>query len=180
MALKDNYFKRAYEHSSRSHHVMIDIPMSGKSKHKGRHPNNEIGFKLASRGTTNTILSIVTFALAILFLLAAFNHGGRVGSLSFDFLSRLFGIGYYLLPVIFSLLAISFFRETEERRFATPQIIGSLLLFLSALGLADLIFRNRGGLVGGLISNPLVALFDLYASSILLITLIIVVLCLYS
>ncbi|MEX2013595.1 MAG: DNA translocase FtsK 4TM domain-containing protein [Parcubacteria group bacterium] len=129
-------------------------------------------FKLTSRETANGILGVFSIVLAIFFLLGAFNLAGQVGTLVYDWLSYLFGFGYYLLPVVFLLLAISFLRE-QERNFAMPQIFGSLVLFLSSLGLVNL-FSGEGGVIGGFISKPLDSYFYIYFSVVILLALVVV------
>src|SRR3990167_208436 len=108
-------------------------------------------FKFISEETVNGILGVLSVVLAIFLLLAAFGLAGKAGHLVYEWLSYFFGIGYYLLPTVFLLLAISFLQE-RERNFAMPQIFGSLLFFLSSLGLVDLL-STEGGLVGNFISK---------------------------
>lgn len=127
------------------------------------------GFGLISRETTNTILGILSMVISLFFLLAAFQAGGRVGNATYQFLSYLSGVGYYLLPIVFILVAVSLLHE-REREFALPQILGSALLFLSSLGLVNLV-SDRGGIIGDLISNPLTSLFDIYVSALVLVAL---------
>src|SRR3989344_4942590 len=93
-------------------------------------------FKLTSKETANGILGVFSIVLSIFFLLGAVGFAGQAGTLVYNWLS-------YLLPVVFLLLAASFLRE-QERDFAMPQIFGSLVLFLSSLGLVD-ILSNDGG-----------------------------------
>ncbi|MEK7135516.1 MAG: DNA translocase FtsK 4TM domain-containing protein, partial [Patescibacteria group bacterium] len=126
-------------------------------------------FKLTSRETSNTILGIFSIVVSLFLLLGAFGLGGRVGALTFDLLTYLSGVGYYLLPIVFLLLAVSLIHE-REREFALPQILGSILLFLSSLGFVNLV-SEKGGVIGGLISNPLVSLFDIYVSALILLAL---------
>lgn len=130
------------------------------------------GIRLISRETFNTILGIFSLVISIFLLLAAFETAGRVGVLTYDSLSYLSGIGYYILPVVFVLLSISLLHE-KERRFALPQIVGSALFFLSGLGLIDL-FSERGGSIGTTISSPLLTLFEIYVASLLLFALMVV------
>lgn len=129
-------------------------------------------FKLTSQETLNTILGILSIVVAIFLLLGAFGAAGRVGNFTYQILSYLFGIGYYLMPLVFVLLSISFIHE-KERDIAVPQIIGSLLFFVSSLGLVNLL-SERGGVVGQYISNPLVSLFDIYLTAVVLIAFIII------
>jgi len=147
--------------------------MARKRKKKSRNSDEGGIFQITSRETANAILGILSVVLAIIFLLASFGIGGQVGAFTYRSFSYLFGIGYYLIPLVFLVLSISLFRS-EERDFATRQIFGSLLLFLSTLGFVDLIFQTEGGLVGGFISSPLLSLFDIYVSAILLVALAII------
>lgn len=126
-------------------------------------------FRLISRETANGISGVFSMVLAIFFLLGAFDLSGQAGEMVFRLLYYLFGVGYYILPIIFFLLAISFFREREEG-FAMPQIFGSLVLFLSSIGLVNLL-SDKGGVVGGFISGPLNSFFHIYFSTIILIAL---------
>ncbi len=129
-------------------------------------------FKFISRETANTILGIFALVISIFLLLGAFEAAGRAGTLTYELFSYLFGIGYYLMPIVFLLLAISFLHE-RERDVAGPQLFGSALLFLSSLGLVNLI-SSKGGVVGVFLSRPLVSLFDHYLSAVLLLALIVI------
>ena len=124
-----------------------------KKKQGGQEENDLSIFRFTSKETTNGILGVFSIVCSIFFLLGAFNFAGRAGTLTYSWLSYLFGLGYYLLPIVFFLLAISFLRE-QERDFAMPQIFGSIILFLSSLGLTDLIL-NEGGIVGKFLSRSL-------------------------
>src|SRR3989344_1060579 len=48
------------------------------------------------------------------------------------------------------------------------------LFFIPALGLVNLIRSGKGGVVGKIISNPLISLFDVYAAGVILIALLII------
>ena len=119
-----------------------------------------------SAETVNTILAILCFVVATFLTLGAFGRAGVVGNKTYEVLFYVSGVGYYLLPVIFILLTASLIHEREEN-LATPQIIGSVLLFISLLGFVDLT-SGKGGVFGGLVSTPLVNLFDVYVSGVLL------------
>ncbi len=129
-------------------------------------------FKITSRETFNTILGILSLVISIFLLLGAFASAGRVGTLTYEILSYLFGVGYYLMPLVFLLLSISFIHE-REREVAGPQIFGSVLFFISSLGLVNLL-SSRGGVVGAVISGPLISLFDVYLTGILLVAFILI------
>jgi len=129
-------------------------------------------FKFISKETANGIFGVFSVVLAIFLLLAAFSLAGKAGHAVYEWLSYFFGIGYYLLPAVFLLLAISFLQE-QERDFAMPQIFGSLILFLSSLSLVGLL-SAEGGIVGNFISKPVASLFDVYLSVVILVALAIV------
>ena len=122
------------------------------------------------RETIHAVIAIILFVIAIFFMLAAFGYAGIVGEKIYGGLTFLLGIGYFLLPLLCVLLSLSFSRELE-RDFALPQSLGAGLFVVSGLGLIDIMSDTNGGLIGGIISSPLVALLDVYASVIILIAL---------
>ncbi|OHA92377.1 MAG: hypothetical protein A3J09_02830 [Candidatus Zambryskibacteria bacterium RIFCSPLOWO2_02_FULL_51_21] len=142
--------------------------MSRKSKKR----DLEVNLRFISQETLNTVLGVLSLVIAIFLLLGAFGSSGRVGTMAYEFFSYLFGVGYYLIPMVFLLLSISFIHE-RERALALPQIFGSALFFASALGLVNLV-SDKGGILGGVISGPLSSLFDVYLTAILLLALIII------
>lgn len=153
-------------------YFFITMARNRKKKPHDLEENGMSILRLTSRETANGILGVFSIVLSIFFLLGAFGFAGRVGILVYLWLSYLFGLGYHLLPVVFLLLAISFLRE-QERDFAMPQIFGSIVLFISSIGLVNL-FSNKGGVVGEFISRPLSSLFDIYLSAIILTALLVV------
>ena len=104
-------------------------------------------------------------------MLAAFGSAGVVGTSVYNGLTFLFGVGYFLLPVLLVFLSISFVGNLREK-LGGARIFGSILFFASGLGFLDLIFEDRGGIIGQYVSNPLVALFDFWATALLLLALI--------
>jgi S-DNA-T family DNA segregation ATPase FtsK/SpoIIIE len=95
--------------------------------------------------------------------------------MTYSGLHYLFGIGYYLLPIVLFTLCVSFFRSLHKR-LALTHTIGGLLLFISGLGLIDIASTEQGGVVGGFISAPLVRLFDVYATVVILVALVLIAL----
>ncbi len=125
--------------------------------------------------TIRGIVALVFFAFGIFLSLSAgpVEKGGSLGKLAYQFFHYLFGIGYYLLPILFFTLCVSFFRSLHKK-LATTHTIGGLLFFLSSLALVDITMPGSGGLVGTHISSPLVSLFDTPVSIVLLIILIVI------
>ncbi len=124
--------------------------------------------------TKQGVLGILSFVLAIFFLLASAGVAGWAGRGFYRGGSAIFGYGYYLFPLCLVLLGISFLR------FARPNIIGNrligdLALLLGSLGLVNVLFGDRaGGSMGYFISLPLLKIFDVYPS-VLFLTAVIVI-----
>ena len=125
--------------------------------------------------TLQTILAVVFFVLGIFLILSAgpINKAGAAGIEIYNIFHYLFGIGYYLLPLVFFILCISFFK-TLHKKIAKTQSIGGLLFFVSSLALINITLTDQGGVVGGFISKPLINTFDTYVSVLILLALIII------
>ncbi len=102
-----------------------------------------------------TVLVVFFLGIAIIFLLAGIGQAGPLGKSIYHGLSKLFGLGYFLFPLIFFIIAFSFISEEEQERRRTVGItvVTSILIFLSGLGCIDIIAGGRGGLVGHLIGS---------------------------
>lgn len=144
-----------------------------KKKNKSEDEESSI-FSYLQEETMQGIIAVLFFVLSVFFLLAAFGKGGVVGRFAFDiFREKLFGVGYYILPVLFFILSISFFRSLKKK-LALTHTIGGLLFFISSLALINIASNiitpesNSGGIVGRFLSAPLLGMFDLYASIIIL------------
>ncbi|MFA6269597.1 MAG: DNA translocase FtsK 4TM domain-containing protein [Candidatus Paceibacterota bacterium] len=153
--------------------------MAKKNK-KPENKNNgtDFGLKKLKEETVSWILAIVFFALSIFFILASFDKAGFVGTGVFNIFSKLFGFGYFLLPVVCFILGISF-TKSIKRSFGATRFIGASLFFISSLALLDFLFAQfglikKGGLVGSILQTPLVKLFDVYATPVILISLMII------
>ncbi len=118
--------------------------------------------------TAASVLIIVFFVLGIFFLLAAFEKGGVVGRETYNILGYLLGVGYFILPILSFVLGVSFFKSLKPT-FVWTRIVGSILFLCSGLGMTNILFTDRGGIIGNLISSPLVRLFDVYASLVFLV-----------
>lgn len=118
-------------------------------------------------GTKQGILAIVFFVIAALFLLASIDKAGFVGVALYRWFKLFLGLGYFLLPVVFIMLGVAFLKSISQR-FPTIKIAGSAVFVFAGLGMIDVIAQNEGGVVGHLVGTPLIKLFDLYASIILL------------
>ncbi len=129
--------------------------------------------------TVQVILSIFSFVITILTLLAAFYHGdnsnyaGPIGNFFYTYMTKLFGIGYFLVPMAFAMLGVSFLQGLKKK-IEISKVLGVFLFFITGLGLLNIAYSDAGGIVGRTIDYPLVKLLDTIASAILLAAILIV------
>ena len=129
-------------------------------------PNINPGLK---EDTVHAVLAILSFVLALLFILASLHKSGVAGDTIFKYLTLLFGVGYYLLPVLFFMLGVSFVRSVRPN-VAVAHVLGSVLFLLSGLGIIDITLKeSAGGIIGGFVSYPLIKLFEVYVSLVVLV-----------
>ncbi len=147
--------------------------MSKNNKNKKR-KNNKKEDKIFSdvHSDVKKNISVVIFlGLAIIFILAAAGQAGPVGNRFYEIFEKIFGLGYFLLPVTSFILAFSFILP-EERKLWKTTISGALLFIISALGFIDIVSPGSGGLTGEFIGS-LEKLFGTPAS--IIITLVITI-----
>ena len=152
-------------------YVIIITIMSKKKNRKERKESGSTFVKELKAETLQAVLAILFLVAGILTGLARYDKAGPVGVIFYRYAGDLFGIGYFLLPLICIILSIAFLRGIRQR-FTVWKLVGGLLFLLSGLGLVDLIFPNRGGWVGYHVSSPLVSLVDVYASAAILVALV--------
>jgi len=100
--------------------------------------------------------------------MSMFNLTGVAGEFTYEKLYYLLGLGYILLPALFILLGSSFLKS-ETPNIGWTRAISGVMFLLSGLGMIDVASgKHSGGLLGEILSTPLVSLFDIYASIIFL------------
>ncbi len=125
--------------------------------------------------TKNSIFAITSFALVVLAILSFTGRGGRVGNLFADFSHTLFGWGFFIIPIAFLLLGISFLKF-YSRESGAPSIAGVGVFVLAVLGIFFIVgrepaFQNRieqGGYLGLIFGYPLLNLFGFTSSLVIL------------
>lgn len=147
--------------------------MAKKGKKKEGKNGVDLGLSKLKDETVSWIFAVLFFVLFVIFMLAPMDLAGRVGDMIYGWLKVLFGLGYFLIPVLFLMLAVSFAKSIRHS-FGTTRTLGAGLFFLSSLGLLDLSFEkifaltNKGGIVGKFIHGPLVKLFAVPATFVIL------------
>src|SRR3989344_6668524 len=125
--------------------VELEGMVSKKNKETSSISGNGHGLK---DGMKHTILAIMFFALGIFLFLSSRNLAGPIGRGAYSLLSYLFGKGFYLLPLISILLALSLLRSSRPR-IVTIRLMGMISFIISGLGLIELFFHNKtAGIVG--------------------------------
>lgn len=123
--------------------------------------------------TVQGVFAVLFCVLAIFTALAIWDKAGIVGHWTFKGLSYLLGVGYYLLPLIFIVLAVTFLRNLHKG-FDSGKLYGSLLFLVSILGIIDIVSPEamdaipNGGYIGKWLAWPFVKMFDTSASLVFL------------
>ena len=157
----------------------------------GRHKNKEKQAKSKeereskfdiSQETKNSIWGIGSFILAVLSILSFIDKAGVAGQGFNIFARSLFGWGFFIVPVAFSLLGFSFVKSISRKIYHSA-VFGTLLFVASILA-TFYIFGNgnfdtrivQGGYLGVILGAPLLSSVGFGASLIVLIALVVVAL----
>lgn len=138
--------------------------MAKKNKKQVREKSFNIGSKInylrsqIHPETERSILAVLFIAFSAILILASAHNAGPAGESIFNGLTKFFGLGYYLFPTIFLIMAGVFLSggEQKEKTFGMT-FFGALLFVCSGLGLIDILYSGKGGLIGewmGAIENP--------------------------
>lgn len=138
--------------------------------------NNKNGKRVPLKEETRYgIWGILSFVFGLLIVLSIFKMAGVVGDFIYSVLSSLFGVGYYILPILLVVVGISFMKK-ERPQVAKVHAIFGLVTLLSALGIMDIASNGKGesinitagGYLGGMVAWPFIKLFGVYAGILLL------------
>lgn len=130
-------------------------------------------FKNLKEETIQGVLAVAFFAIAVFLSFSSLQKGGVVGKYTFKVLNELFGMGYFLIPLLLIALGISFIKSAHKHLVIT-QIIGSTIFFISGLAMISLISPNSGGIIGKWTSTPLIQLFNKPVSFVILLATILI------
>lgn len=122
--------------------------------------------------TRSSIVGITLLLIALILMLASLGNGGKLGDKIYAWAHFLFGIGYFVIPALFLLLSINFFRAGGHN-IAAPALVAGPFFVLSTLGLLSLFDRMNdvlglGGLVGYYVMSPVLYLFAPLVTGIIL------------
>ncbi len=94
-----------------------------------------------------SIAAILFFGIGILLILSSLSKAGPAGDFIYNQFSNLFGWGYFIMPTLLIVTAFIFIMA-DRKRVVGVTVIGSLFLFISSLGIIDIISPADGGLLG--------------------------------
>ncbi|MBI2038752.1 MAG: hypothetical protein HYT22_00495 [Candidatus Niyogibacteria bacterium] len=118
--------------------------------------------------TKQSIFAIASFAVAALLVLSAFGKAGVMGERLLGLFETLFGRAFFLVPVTFAAAGVSFLLSLKTQ-WVSSTVSGGILMLVSALAGFDILGGEEGaGVIGGLLSRPLLNLFDFWASLVIL------------
>ncbi|MDO8594463.1 MAG: DNA translocase FtsK [bacterium] len=134
--------------------------MSKKSKKEDRLP-------LLREETLQGVLAVLFFAAGLILIFSAMGKAGGGGAWIYGWLTRFVGLGFYLLPILAFFLSAGFLRALRGL-FPVKKTVGAFVLFFSGLSIIELLFPGDGGYLGAVLSSPLVGIFEIYTSLIIL------------
>ena len=136
-------------------------------KKKKRHDGNDDSSPRISPEAIRGVSAVLLIALSGFLVLANFGVGGAVGEILYSWLSWTLGIGYMLLPLTLLIAAIAILRSFEKH-FGVVQFGSVAVFLLSTLGMVNLAFPGKGGVLGGSVSTPIISAVDTAATVVFL------------
>lgn len=152
-----------------------------KKPKRGKERSESAGSRFdISQETKNSIWGILSFSMVVVSVLSFFGKAGVAGDLFAVASKSLFGWGFFLVPVAFAILGISFIKSISRKIYFSA-VFGTVLFLMSFLGLfyvagnGDLDARLiQGGYLGVVLGLPLLSSLGFIASVIILVVLIVV------
>ncbi len=117
--------------------------------------------------TKQGIAVVILILVGAILALAGFNFAGPKGSDIYNLFHYLLGLGYFLLPTLFFLLAANAMRQ-ESAGFTFLKAFVGVVFVSAGLGFIALVSPQNGGLLGTSIATPLIGFFDIYVSLLIL------------
>lgn len=135
-----------------------------------------------SQETKNSIWGILSFSFAVLAVLGFAGKAGTAGNLFAVVSKSLFGWGFFIIPVAFMILGVSFIKSISRQIYYSA-VFGTVLFVLSFLALFYIlgggnfdIRLTQGGYLGIVLGFPLLYSLGFWASLLILLVLIVIAL----
>lgn len=123
-------------------------------------------FSSMSPETIRGISGVLLFIVSILLLLSSLGLAGIAGDTVFSGIYYVVGIGYWLIPIMLTALAWSYFSSTyDQNNLRSIKSVGAVGFFLSSLGVVAVIASpEAAGKLGMLLAQPLLHYLDTIAT----------------
>lgn len=153
-----------------------DADQQGKRRHDILHailyrmakkPKKAGTFLFLREETLRGVCAVFFFALGLILVFSVFGKAGGGGKKIHEWLVNFVGVGFYLLPILVFFLSAGLLRSLYGQS-QVKKGVGVFVLFLSGLGISELIFPETGGWLGAVLVTPLARLFDTYPSVVIL------------
>ncbi|MBI2003677.1 MAG: DNA translocase FtsK 4TM domain-containing protein [Parcubacteria group bacterium] len=146
-----------------------------KQKNRGIEEEKPKKGTRVSPETQNSIFAISSFVLAVLSVLSFVGKGGQAGDRFSDFSHVLFGWGFFIIPIAFLLLGVSFLKF-YSRETRLPSVLGIGIFVLAILAIFFVVGNDsdfpgrvtQGGYLGVIFGYPLLNLFGFTSSIVIL------------
>lgn len=116
--------------------------------------------------TKRAVVVVLLIVVGLILTLAAFGAAGVAGTDAYRLIASLLGAGYFLVPLLFFMLAGTTMRP-EATGFSVVKLGASAVFLVAGLGFVQIV-SNRGGLLGSSIASPAIKYFDIYAALVIL------------
>ncbi len=147
--------------------------MARRRRRRNKNPETQTPPKRTLHSETKfSILAIALLGLAVLFALAGFKQAGPAGDFLFGLFEALLGWGYFLVPLVLILIGLNILTRAK-RMVMGWALLASLFFVLAGLGLIDIVFAEKGGIIGRLLGS-LADLFGTAAAIIINLTILII------
>ncbi len=116
--------------------------------------------------TKRAIIVILLTIIGLFLALSAFGVAGVAGSDAYRLIASLLGVGYFLVPLLFFVLAGNALRPSQAG-FPPVKLVAAGVFFIAGLGFIQMV-SDQGGLLGSVIAAPALRYLDLYAGLVVL------------
>ena len=126
--------------------------------------------------TKRGAMTIILFAIAILFILSFQGTGGILGEYLLKYSKIIFGACLWVVPLVFLVSGIIILRDIHKNIYLST-FLGVVLFILSFLGIVHILFPNslyKAGWLGYLISWPFMKLLGFWATMIVFVSFLII------
>ena len=117
--------------------------------------------------TKRGVITVILFAIAVLFVLSFQGAGGVAGEYLLKYSSLVFGSCLWLLPLMFLVAGVIIIRDIHKNIYLST-FLGVFLFILSFLAIVQIVFPNgetyKAGWLGHIVSWPFTELIGFWAS----------------